>query len=305
MNNNTHNSEEKNVYKIVTAQILDNLISGNIPWRDVLLHKKADKPAYHNRFSGTGYSLLNTMLLGEPGAYATWNQIKEHGGSVKPGAKSKMVTYWCVFIPKDKKKEAEELQAQGKSIEHLKQQALKYYRVFNMRDVEGIAAEELPAAPVQEKAQAPTDIADMVISDYRHNEGIDLVDFKGDEPLYDTERDCVAIPEKDRFLLEEDWFASVFTGLVHSTAAKGRCDRESELKKMSEGNISPKEELIAEIGSSMILTACGLKRHETHEQISAVCEKIINLLNRDYRLIVYASSGAEKAADYILGEFAA
>lgn len=307
MKNNINNvpAEERNVYKMVTKQILDNLIRGNIPWREVLIARKGEKPAYRNWFKGTGYSLLNTILLGEPGEYATWNQIKEHGGSVKPGAKSRIVTYWCEFIPKDKKKEAEELEAEGKSVEHLKQCALKYYRVFNSRDTEGVTFKAEEETPVQERSEAPTDVAEMVISDYRHNEGLSLEDYTGDEPLYDTEKDVVSIPEKGRFLLEEDWYASVFSGLVHSTAAKGRCDRETELKKMAEGEISPKEELTGEIGSSMIMNVCGLKRRETHQQIAAVCEKLINLLNKDYRVIVYASSSAEKAAQYILGEFAA
>lgn len=295
-------NEENNVYKIVTKQILDDLIRGDIPWRNVLVSGRKDRPDYYNRFSGTGYSLLNRMLLGKPGAYATWNQIKEHGGSVKKGASSRLITHWCSFIPKDKKKEAEELEAQGKSADHLRQQALSYYRVFNLKDVDGIPPEEEP--PVQQLAEAPTDIADMVIGRYRSDEGVILEDGTGDDTVYDAVNDCVSVPEKDRFQLEEDWFASVFSGLVHSTARKGRCDRETEFRKMSEGCVSPKEELTAEIGSSMILTSCGLQRRETHQQISAVCERIIDMLNKDYRLIVFASSAAEKAAQYVMGGFA-
>ena len=65
-----------------------------------------------------------------------------------------------------------------------------------------------------------------------------------------------------------------------------------------------KEELIGEIGSSMMLAACGLRRQETHQQIDAVCKKWIDAMNKDYRLIVTASYAAEKAAKYVLGEFA-
>ena len=54
----------------------------------------------------------------------------------------------------------------------------------------------------------------------------------------------------------------------------------------------------------MILSACGLHRKETHQQIDAVCQKWINAMNKDYRLIVTASYAAEKSAKYVLGQFA-
>lgn len=296
---------EKNIYKIVTMQILDSMMGCSIPWRNVLLPKKSEKPLYRNYFKGNGYSLLNTLLLGEPGCYATWNQIKDHGGSVKQGAKSRIVTFWAPFIPKDKKEEAKKLEAEGKSIDHLKMQMLKYYRVFNMKDVEGITLEpEEEPTVLQSRAEDPTDIADMVINDYCHNESVTLQDSTSDESFYDAADDSINVPNKERFCLEEDWFASVFAGLVHSTAQKNRCNRETEMKKIQDGEISPKEELTAEIGSSMILTTCGLKRNETHQQLAAECQKWVDAMNKDYRLIVYASSAAEKAAQYILGNFA-
>lgn len=297
--------KSKNVYEIVTKQILDRMMAGQIPWRDVLISRKGEKPRFRNHFKGNGYSLLNALLLGEPGTYATWNQIKEHGGKVKAGAKSHIVTYWCSFIPKDKQEEAERLEAEGLSTKHLEQQTLRFYQVFNMKDVEGIAqdSEEAPET-VQEKASAPTDIADMVISDYTINNSVKLVDSEGDETLYTPQEDVVSVPAKTRFLFEEDWYASLFGGLVGSTAKESRCDRKSEFERLCQGELSVKEALTREIGSSMILTACGLRRDQTHQQISAVCQKWIEPMKRDYRLIVYASSGAEKAAQYILGQFA-
>jgi antirestriction protein ArdC len=295
-----------NVYEIVTKTILDRMINGEIPWREVMLPKKGEKAQFTNPCTGTAYSALNCLLLGAPGQYSTWNQIKERGGRVNDGAKSHIVTFWNTFIPKEYKDEAEKLEAEGKSTEHLKQQTLKYYRVFNLNDVTGMKLKkEDETVAAQQRASDPTDIAEMALFDYRHNEGIKVVPSQGDEVVYDPGNDTVHMPEKTRYALEEDYYASLFSGMVHSTATSGRVNRETELKKMADGEVSPKEELIAEIGSSMILTSCGLKRNETHEQIAAICQKWVEAMNKDYRLIVYASSGAEKAARYILGGYAA
>ena len=296
-------SSKDKVYMMVTQRVLDNMMKGEIPWRQTLFRPKGKKAAYTNLVTGKPYSFLNCLLLGEPGEYATFEQIKQRGGVVKKGAKSNIVIYWGEFIPEDRKELAKELEEKGKSFEHLKIKFPKYYRVFNVRDTEGIKREDVNA-PVMEEAEDPTAMARMVISDYEINQQVPLrVDAKY-EPAYRVLTDEVEVPEKTCYQYEEDWFASVFNGFIHSTATESRCNREKELQKMREGETSIKEDLIAEIGSSMILTACGLKRKETHLQTDAMCQKYINAMNKDYRLIVTSSYAAEKAAKMVLGEFA-
>ena len=295
------NSKEV-VYMMVTKRILDNMMKGEIPWRQTYF-KPGGKPPYRNYVTGKGYAFINCLLLGEPGEYATWDQIKEKGGVVNEGAKSKIVIYWGEFIPKDRKEKAKELEEKGESFEHLKVKFPKYYRVFNIKDTTGLKSKDEPA-PVMEEAEDPTAIARMVISDYEINEQVPVRIDASFDPAYRVLTDEVEVPEKANYSYEEDWYASVFSGFIHSTATEKRCNRETEYKKMREGETSIKEDLIGEIGSSMVLSACGLKRKETHQQIDAVCQKFINAMNKDYRLIVNASYAAEKAAKRVLGQFA-
>lgn len=301
-----HTDEEKrgNVYQIVTKKILDAMMNGEIPWRNTHVTLKGERPAYCNYVTGKPYSFINSILLGEPGEYASFNQIKDAGGVIKKGAKAKMVIYWGAFIPKENKEKAKELEEKGESIEHLKVMFPKYYNVFNIKDTEGLKS-KTHEIPQMQQAENPTAMARMVIGDYETNEMVSVVEDNCIEPRYNPLRDSVELPGKDKFSLEEDWYASVFSGMVHSTATEERCNRESELKHMIDGKTTVKEDLTAEIGSSMILTACGLQRKETHQQIAAVCQKYIDAMNKDYRLIITASNAAEKAAKYILGEFAA
>ncbi len=291
-----------NVYEMVTKQILTTLMKGEIPWRQTYF-KKGKKPPYSNKFTGKPYSFLNGMLLGKPGEYATFNQIKDHGGFVKKGAKSSIVIYWGEYIPKENKEEAEQLEKEGKSFEHLKVKFPKYYRVFNIDDAEGIKVEEEPVE--MQSAEDPTDIADMVVDDYTVNEQVLVKEDDSVDPFYDPLTDTVTIPSKSAFGFEEDFYASLFGQFIHSTASETRCARKKELESLKEKEATVKEELIAEIGSSMCMQAVGLERKETREQQAAVCQKWIDIFKRDYRLIVSASYGAEKAAKLVLGDFAA
>ncbi len=305
MNKSTSKSEKQfDIYEAVTRQILRNMSAGDIPWRQTWTARKGERPPYSNYFTGKGYSLLNTLLLGAPGQYATWNQIKDANGSLVKGSKGRMITKWVEYIPKKYKEEAERLEKEGKDTSHLKAWILKKYTVFNINDVEGLKPRE-EKAPETVSAEDPTDVAELVIDDYTVNESVTVDKSDALSPRYDALTDTVSVPTKGAFTYEEDFYASLFEQLVHSTAAEGRCSRPTELKKMTEGEVSVKEELIAEIGSSMILTAAGMKRRETHEQISAVCQKWVREMNNDFRLIVDASRGAEKAAKLILGNYAA
>lgn len=296
------NEKKTNVYEMVTKRILSNMMQGIIPWRQTYF-KKGKKAPYTNRFTGKPYSFLNGMLLGKPGEYATFNQIKEHGGHIRKGAKSHFVIYWGEYIPKENKEEAEQLEQEGKSIEHLKVKFPKYYNVFSLEDVDGIKPEE--AAVEMQSAEDPTDIADMVVDDYTVNEQVLVHEDDSADPSYDPETDTVTIPSKAAFGFEEDFYASLFGQFIHSTAADKRCGRKKELESLKEKEATVKEELIAEIGSSMCLQAVGLERKETQEQQAAVCQKWIEVFSRDYRLIVSASYGAEKAAKLVLGSYAA
>ena len=73
------------IYEMVTMRILNEMSNGKIPWRDIIINKKGQKPAYTNFVTGKPYSFLNCLLLGEPGEFASFKQIKERGGGFSEG----------------------------------------------------------------------------------------------------------------------------------------------------------------------------------------------------------------------------
>ena len=291
------------VYKMVTKAIIQAMLKGELPWRKTFT-TRGRKPLFTNYVTGKPYSLLNCLLLGTPGEYATFKQISDKGGSVRKGSKSKFVIYWGEYIPAKYKEEAKRLEEEGKDFSHLKVRFPKYYNVFNVADADGLKPSVEPV-PETVEAKDPTGVADMVARDYTINSGVNL-DQKPDcpQPAYDAATDTVEMPEKACFTYEEDYYAALMAQCVHSTASEDRCNRKREYQRLQDEDMSVKEELTAEIASSMILMVAGMKRRETHEQIAAECQKWIREMENDYRLMVNAASGAEKAAKYILGEFA-
>ena len=88
----------------------------------------------------------------------------------------------------------------------------------------------------------------------------------------------------------------------HSSGHAKRLNREG-LKHVSFGSETySREELVAEIGSACILNSLGISTEETMMNSSAYIQGWLSALNRDKRIVVFASSQAEKAVRYIMGD---
>ena len=62
-----------------------------------------------------------------------------------------------------------------------------------------------------------------------------------------------------------------------------------------------KEELIAELGSAFVCASVGIQN--TLETSAAYLKGWLDVLKEDSRMIVTAASAAQKAADFISGQF--
>lgn len=82
-----------NVYQMVTDRIIAELEKGIIPWKKPWTG--SNKGAF-NRISKKPYSLMNQILLGQSGAWATYKQWQELGGHIRKGEKASFVTFWKI-----------------------------------------------------------------------------------------------------------------------------------------------------------------------------------------------------------------
>ncbi|MBR3290599.1 MAG: DUF1738 domain-containing protein [Bacteroidales bacterium] len=284
---------QSSIYQMVTDRIVEQLNAGVVPWRQPWVGGPAMAISYTSR---KAYSMLNQFLLGRPGEWLTFNQIQQKGGRIRRGAKSR----FCVFYQRrDEEKPGEE-----PGIVHVETRfILKWYRVFHIDDTTGI--DSLCTAVVPNPDIAPIEAAERALLAYLEQEpGLKFVcDRPSDSAYYAPALDEVVVPMLSQYEIPEEYYSTAFHELTHSTMAESRCNRKPDkaITRFGDADYS-REELVAEIGSAMILGRLGIDSDRAFRNSTAYIQNWLSALKNDIRMIVWASGKAEQAARYILNE---
>ena len=283
------------VYQMVTDRIIEQMQQGIIPWKKPWKGAKVSGEDYAiNYTTRRAYSRLNQWLLWEPGEYLTYKQIQELGGKIRKGAKAKFV----VFYTKAEYKTTDPKTGEEKTVSY---PLLRYYNVFHLKDTEGIPTKIAPGEKVEVESDTE---ADAIIAAYIEREGIRFRNDKpSDQAYYSPMLDEVVVPMKSQYSRISEYYSTTFHELVHSTMKPERCDRTSEGMEAAffgSDNYS-REELVAEIGSAMCCSCCGIEVAETFKNSVAYIQSWIKRFKNDPKMIVWAASRAEKAAEFIFG----
>lgn len=148
----------------------------------------------------------------------------------------------------------------------------------------------------------PTTRLDEVLEAYYAEEGIDYAEAEGSQSYYAPEEDEIRLPAKRQFTSAAGYLATKAHESIHSTGAYVRCNREAFKKfgaKFGTMKYS-REELIAEIGSGLLLAAFGLDTEETRRNVAAYCQNWLQQLQNNPRWIMTAAQLAEEAVEYIM-----
>lgn len=270
------------VYEIVTEKIVSKLKEGVVPWR-----KPWDEMPAVNWKSQKPYRGVNTLLL-EPGEYATFNQVKKAGGHVKKGEKSHLVVFWKMVEVED---EESEEGGETKTIP-----LLRYYNVFNIKtQCEGIESKRAE----ERREQDPLEEGEKIKRGYKDSPQVSEAPGRAS---YNPSEDTIRIPEKEDFSKVEEYYSTLFHEMVHSTGHETRLNRKEVTKKQiafGDEDYS-REELVAEIGAAMLCGVCGIE-NETIENSASYIQAWIERLENNKKMVVWAASRAQKAADYIRG----
>lgn len=270
------------IYKAVTDRIIAQLELGVIPWRKPWIASGS----CISHATSKPYSLLNQMLLGKPGEYATFNQIRQAGGSVRRGEKAHMVVFWKWITTKD-----------DETGEEKEVPFLRYYNVFHLDQCEGISAKHL--LPMPHKACAHVRSASL-IADYIAREKVTIRHESGDRAFYRPVTDVIVLPEMAQFHSTAEYYSTAFHELIHSTGHSTRLNRLDSTAFFGSEAYS-KEELIAEIGAAALLNHVGLETSGSFRNSAAYIQSWLQALKNDKRMIVSAAGKVEKAVQMILG----
>ena len=282
------------VYQIVTDRIIAKLEAGVVPWRKEW-HGTID--GAFNRITRKPYSLLNQMLLSKDGEYASIKQWNKLGGRVKKGEKGEIVVFWKMNQYHKSHIEINEDGEEEQVIEVKNIPTLKYYYVFHISQIEGVKPLDI---------QKPTNVdpigkAEEVIANYVKKDGLKFQNnVPSNRAYYAPAIDKVVVPMLSQFDKANEYYATVFHELTHSTKHPKRLDRSNTGVSAFGSEDYSKEELVAEIGSCNLMNIIGIETEGTFNNSASYIDSWLHALKNDRKLIVSASSQAQKATDYIL-----
>ena len=270
------------IYAEITNRIVSEMESGLIPWQ---------KPWFASGgcvsyATGKPYSLLNQMLLGRPGEYATYKQIQSAGGYVKKGQKASMVVFWKWIEQED-----------AETGEKKEIPFLRYYNVFHIDQCEGLKAKH--SKPLPQSAEADQN-AESIICGYLKSSGVRMTHQQGDRAFYRPSTDSITLPLLAQFKETAEYYSTAFHELIHSTGHAKRLNRLDKTAFFGSEAYS-KEELIAEIGASALVNLAGLETSRSFRNNAAYVQSWLKVLRNDKKMIVSAAGKADKAVSLILG----
>jgi antirestriction protein ArdC len=272
------------VYANVTERVIQALEEGTVPWRKPW--SAAGVPV--NVRTGRPYRGVNVLLLGltehsDP-RWGTYKAMRECGGQVRKGEKATAIVLWK---PVTRKGENEN----GELSEHGYLLA-RCYNVFNAEQCDGLPELELS----DQSEYVVNDRAEEVINGYKS--GPALL-HGGDRACYSPAKDLVRMPEPESFSSSPEYYQTLFHELIHSTGHESRLARLEPALFGSDPYA--KEELIAELGASMLAGLIGLET-SAGENSAAYIANWLEALRNDRKLIISAAAAAQKASDRIVGD---
>jgi antirestriction protein ArdC len=319
------------VYQMVTDRIIEKIKSKDFSethdrWENIYIEGNGFLMAL-NYVSKKPYSGINQLLLGahplfdEPlqnPYFMTFKQVQKLNGKVKKGSKGHEVTYYNIlysftakngqkFKGTDKKKFTNWIEKNvtkdKKRIANIIYQnsfaMLKYYKVFNGKDIEGIdfKLNELQTGAIREIKDI--EVAEKIVKNYPAPKV--KIEHKNQTRAFYSSRDYIVMPLKEQFFNMPLYYSTLFHELIHSTGASKRLNRDMGGKFGSSSYAF--EELVAELGSSYLSAEAGI----LHQNIKYNAKyldnwqsSLIKTLKKDNRYIFKAAAKSQKAADYIL-----
>jgi antirestriction protein ArdC len=123
--------------------------------------------------------------------------------------------------------------------------------------------------------------------------------INGVYPAYYPLRDTIQTPPIHDFTTPEEYYATLFHELGHSTGLEHRLNRKGITSKTIFGHDDYSfEELVAEMCSAYLSCWSGIE--QTQDNSRAYIQGWLNALQNDKNLLVQASAKGREASDYIL-----
>lgn len=297
------------LYQHITDLIITALEAGTAPWLKPWNSPECNMDLPRNAVSNRLYSGINTLLLWLSNSENGYKQCKwitapkahELGGYIRKGEKATIVMNY-------RPDEREKLDADGNIVydeegnpEMERLFHITKHNLFNLDQCENLPAELYDPIPESKQPKSEQNQYDIFADIRQIIKGMDLVvDIKpSNRAFYRPSEDKVVMPEMRQFENAQAFHSVLLHEMTHATGAVNRLNREgitSDKRKFGD-KIYAFEELIAEIGGAFL---CAYLGFDTVPQNASYIESWIDVLKKDKRAIIRASSKAREACQYML-----
>jgi antirestriction protein ArdC len=286
-------TERQDIREEISNRVIKALEAGTAPWHKSWSSIGGGLP--RSIGSGKAYRGINVFLLAlseyTSPWWGTYKAITEKGGQVRKGEKSTSIILWKRFPKNVVNEETGKLESKSFMM-------LRTFNVFNAEQADGLSEKYFPAKgaeSVEEHAEAS-----IVAKEYFAREGAPSLSYGGDRAYYSPSADAIRLPNAADFEGDNEFQATRFHEMAHSTGHKSRCAREGVMVFDHFGSEKyGKEELVAEMTSAMLTGICGIET--TFDNSASYLATWIKAIRGDSSLIVAAGAQAQRAVDLILG----
>jgi antirestriction protein ArdC len=283
------------IYETLTSELVTLLEKGVCPWR---------KPwqaigGIPRNYRGSAYRGANAVMLAltcmvnewDHSIFLTFKQVTECGGTVVKGSKSTMVTFATKIVPAKYKGRESECPASEKKF------MLRYYRVFNIAQTEGV---KLPKWEVE--IDNENDVIDTCEQIVNNMPQCPQIIHKGGKAYYLPMKDIVGMPSLKTFESSESYYCTLFHELSHSTGHASRLARKDFDNGANFGSDPYAfEELVAELSACFICGQAGIVEN-VKENSAAYLQTWLKTFKSDTKFFFRAAALAQKSADFILAK---
>lgn len=224
----------------------------------------------------------------------TYYQIKQKGYKLKDAkGKGIPVEFYSVYDIKDKKKvdfaDYERLVNERPETKVNYRLICNTSYVFNASLIEGV--------PEQDKYPYDKSIpANNFIKKIISKLGVKYSE-RGNEAFYSPSTDEIVLPESKKFYDEYSYYATQLHEISHSTGSKDRLNRNIDFKDKKS---YAREELVAEISSSFLMTKLGIiPESEDYNNHKSYIQSWISILEDKPNELFKAINESNKVYDYI------
>jgi len=283
------------LYENITNKILDMLENGTAPWKkswqasDVPMNLTTKIP-----YRGVNVWLLLFSPLAKTPYWLTWNQVMKLKGRVKDGeAKNyETVVFW---------KQLKSTKIVDGVEEENTFPMLRYTRVYNLSQCEFDQKTLDKLVPKKDKKEfTQLENCETIVNGYKD---CPEINYGGDRAYYSPLMDRIQMPQKEDFMTADNYYATLFHEMGHSTGSEKRLKRfKATDTSMFGSETYSKEELVAEMTSSFLCAEAGIENNIVENSASYIDGWLKSIKNADRTFVLSAASKAQYAAEYILNK---